>query len=130
MKYCLNITHNQFTTGSRGPKLFNVSAILATKWCLVVKLSEYVKVFFLRQLLKVQVLIECWLFDLSGILDKVYLSLFTKFRSKSIQLNGMYQSIRILQLVGPIYRAPNSHLHGKKEHLRLVTKVAKRSNGK
>ena len=38
----------------------------------------------------------------------------------------MYQSIRILQLVCPIYRAPHSHLHDKKGHLRLVTKVPKR----
>ena len=30
MKYCLNITHYQFTTGSSGLKLFNVSAIVAT----------------------------------------------------------------------------------------------------
>ena len=34
----------------------------------------------------------------------------------------MYQSIKILQLVYPIYRAPHSHLHDKKGHLRLVTK--------
>ena len=40
----------------------------------------------------------------------------------------MYQSIRILQLVCPIYRAPHSHLHDKKGHLRLVTKVPKRCN--
>ena len=37
----------------------------------------------------------------------------------------MYQSFRILQLVCPIYRAPHSHLHDKKGHLRLVTKVPK-----
>ena len=83
MKYCLNIIHYQFTTGSRGLKLFNVSAILATIWCLVVYLSEYVKIFFLRPLLKILVLIECLLCYLSGILDKVYLSLLTKFHSKS-----------------------------------------------
>ena len=38
----------------------------------------------------------------------------------------MYQSIRILQLVCPIYRAPRSHLHVKKGHLGLVTKVQKK----
>ena len=30
IKNCLNITHYQFITGSRGLKLFHVSAILAT----------------------------------------------------------------------------------------------------
>ena len=42
----------------------------------------------------------------------------------------MYQSIRILQLVCPVYRAPHSHLHDKKGHLRLVTKVPKRFSSK
>ena len=79
MKYCLNITHYQFTTGSRGLKRFNVSAILATTWFIVVNLSENVKIFYLRPLLKVLVLIKCWMCDLRGILDKVYLSLLTKF---------------------------------------------------
>ena len=86
MKYGLNITHYQFTTGSRKLKLFNVSANLATTWFLVVYLSEYAKIFFLQPLLKVLVLIEYWLCGLSEILDKVYLSLLTKFRSKLQQL--------------------------------------------
>ena len=83
MKYCLNITHYQFTRGSRGPKLFHASAIVATTWCLVVYLSEYFKIFFLLPLLNVLVLIECWRCDLSGILEKMYLSLLTKFSIKS-----------------------------------------------
>ena len=37
----------------------------------------------------------------------------------------MYQSIRILQLVFPISRAPQHHLHDKKGHLQLVTKLPK-----
>ena len=83
IKNCLNITHYQFITGSSGLKLFHVNSILATTWCLLVFLSEYVKIFFLRQILKVLVLIACWLSDLSGILDKVYLSLLTNFCRKS-----------------------------------------------
>ena len=43
-------------------------------------------VFFLQPVLKVNVLIKCWLCDLSGIADKIYLSLLTKFSSKSQQL--------------------------------------------
>ena len=81
IKNCLNISHYQFITGSSGLKLFHVSAILATTWCLVVYLSEYFKIYFLQPLLKVLVLIECWLSDLGGILDEVYLSLLTKFSS-------------------------------------------------
>ena len=45
MKYCLNITHHMFNTGSRKLKLINVSAILATTLSLVVYLSESVKLF-------------------------------------------------------------------------------------
>ena len=86
MKYCLNAIHHMFKTGARRLKLSTVSAILATTWYLVVYLSESVNIFFLQPLLKVQVLMECWLCDLSGILDKVYLSLLTKFSSKSQQL--------------------------------------------
>jgi len=40
----------------------------------------------------------------------------------------MYQSIRILQLVCPIYRAPHRQLCDKKGHLQLATKVQKRWN--
>ena len=40
----------------------------------------------------------------------------------------MYQSIRILQLVCPIYRAPHSHLHDKKGHLRKSQKGGIESN--
>ena len=38
----------------------------------------------------------------------------------------MYQSIRILKLVCPIYKAPHRHPHDKKGHLQLVTKVTKK----
>jgi hypothetical protein len=37
----------------------------------------------------------------------------------------MHQSIRILKLVYPIYRAPHSNLHDKKGHLQLMTKSQK-----
>ena len=37
----------------------------------------------------------------------------------------MYQSIRMLQLVYPIYRAPNSHLHDKKGTFTISDKCPK-----
>ena len=67
MKYCLNITHYVCKTGSRRLKLLNISAITATKWSLVVYLSESVKNIFLQHLLKVLFLIVCWLCASSGI---------------------------------------------------------------
>ena len=69
MKYCLNITYHMFKIGSMRLKLLNVSAITATTWCIVAYFSKSVKIFVLRPLLKVLVLVVCWLCNLSVILD-------------------------------------------------------------
>ena len=113
MIYCLNSTHNVFKTGSRRLKLWNVSTTTATIRILVANHAESVKIFFLPPLLKVLVLIVCWLCYLSGILDKVYLSLLTQFSSKS-------QPVRVCTNLLGYY-----NFHDKKGHLRLVTKVPK-----
>ena len=91
IKYFLNISHYQFTTVSRGLKLFHVSSPLVTTWCLMVYLSEYVFFYFfiLRPLLKVLVLIECWLCDLSG----KYLLYVPIYKDTTISISNLLASV-------------------------------------
>ena len=121
-----------FKRGSRKLKLLNVRAITATTWSLVAYLSESVQIFLLRPLLKVLVLIVCWLCDLSGILVKVYLSLLTEFYLAVKHNHLWYVPIYwdTTKSMSNLQRDPHCHLHDKMGHLQLLTKVQNRWNWK